>query len=200
MILPTLRRYAPEAIFYGMAGVVTKATGSFYRMRDDWNAPKEIKRDTLERETTMLAIAGASMMGIQLFFTALTRNPNFIRALNEQGANLFKKVSFKLGDTLKKYEPVVRLALAVPAFALAESISRIVGPREIWGPKSLALPKASPLEDTSQPLVKIKAKKPKASSSSHYNNPKPVFNSARPVYYPHQTTRLPQPPQIYFHA
>ncbi len=109
-----------QAAGYAAAGVATKAVGSAYRVKDDLEAPKDVFHKTVKREGALLAIAGGFLMGIQLLFTGLIykRMPNISPFL----------------------ESVTRLALAVPAFAVAEVVSRKWGGSrsEIWQEGQLA--------------------------------------------------------------
>lgn len=103
-----------EAAGYAAAGVATKAVGSFYRVEDDENAPKDVFVKTVKREGILLGLTGAFMMGIQLLFTGLIHR--------------------RLPHISPFVESVTRLALAVPAFAIAEEVSREIGGSrsEIW--------------------------------------------------------------------
>jgi hypothetical protein len=101
-----------QAAGYAAAGVATKAVGSFYRIRDDRHAPGDVLHKTIVREASLMGVAGLFLMGIQLLFTGL----------------IYKRMP-KITPFM---ESVTRLALAVPAFAISEAVSRWFGPRDIW--------------------------------------------------------------------
>ncbi len=210
---PITKRYLIEGLAYASAGVATKSVGSYYRFKDDLKAPEPILTNTIKREATMLGIAGASMMAIQLLFSVVSRKPTFIPAMSKM---------FKSSSAFKRAEPLIRLFLAVPAFALAESVSRVVGPRGLWGPNdALAQEKPStslPLFNTT-PIQKIKAKplsKPLASKAlpkvhtgsslqqkpalaSPYS-PQAVFVPSLSGYYGPPKAQHRGSSQLYFHA
>jgi hypothetical protein len=52
---------AIQAIIFG---VVTKSVGSIFRVKDDWNAPQQVLRNTVMREGLLLGLTTAFTTGI----------------------------------------------------------------------------------------------------------------------------------------
>lgn len=112
-----------QATAYAAAGVATKSVGSVARYLDDRQAPTEVKEKTVKREATLNGLAFASLFAIQLLYSWASATPPALKAISPKVANFLTKPSV---------QPLARLAMAVPAFAMAELLSRVVAPRKVW--------------------------------------------------------------------
>lgn len=121
-INPVTTSIAREVFHTALAGVATKGVGSGYRVWDDRNAPWQVKKNTIQRETATLGMVSA--------FTA---------ALDWLGHQFnLKHIPFQgLRTFLQKAASHQVLLKAIPitlGIFAAEAISRKVAPRNLWKP------------------------------------------------------------------
>jgi hypothetical protein len=102
---------AIQAIIFG---VVTKSVGSIFRVKDDWEAPRQVLRNTVMREGLLLGLTTAFTTASQALFS--------------------KTISPVLARTprLQPYELLFRAIAATGGIFLAEITSRAVAPKTPW--------------------------------------------------------------------
>jgi len=155
-----------KAVF---ASVLPKAVGSGFRVKDDWQAPAEVRRNTMKREAMTLAQVSLYAVLIDSAFKGLKRMAD---GMAQRGGGHL------LGAALRKLESrqaVFLIVLSCLANILAETVSRLVAPRNIW--KDMKAQKSTREEH----LTALK----KASQ-------KPSVRKHKPVPF----TSMPQPPTV----
>lgn len=108
------------------AAALPKAVGSLFRCYDDRNAPWAIKKDTFKREA--LTVAQVSLYGaaIQRGVKGLEK---IATSMSQKGeSNLFAEGLQKLQSN----PAIFLLILMCTANFIAEVVSRIIAPRNIW--------------------------------------------------------------------
>jgi hypothetical protein len=100
-----------QSILYAF---ITKSVGSVFRVRDDWQAPPQILRNTAEREGILLALT-----------TVFTTATQFM--LSPMLAPLLKRV-----PQLAKYELLFRAGANAAGIFVAEATSRLSAPKNYW--------------------------------------------------------------------
>ena len=106
-----------QSVLYG---VITKSVGSVFRVKDDWQAPPEIRKNTIKREGILLALTtGFTTMTQSIFSGAfgktLERNPK-----------------------LKQYELLLRAGFTAIGIFMAEATSRATAPKTSWADRQAA--------------------------------------------------------------
>ena len=108
------------------AAALPKAVGAGWRVFDDYNAPWQVKKDTIKRES--LTVAQVSFYGamIKAGFKGLEQ---FYQRISVEGErNLLAQGLHKL----EANQPVFLIGLMCTANFVAEACSRKVAPRKIW--------------------------------------------------------------------
>ncbi|MBK8189732.1 MAG: hypothetical protein IPK79_04715 [Vampirovibrionales bacterium] len=123
-------------VAYAFLGLAPRLVGPMFRINDDKYAPSKVKQDTLRREGSQAGLAFAAMLGIQLIYSAVSKQPP-IRGLSQKAVAFLTKPS---------HEAILRMMMTLPAFAGSEYISRLIAPRAVWGPNGRldAQPPATP--------------------------------------------------------
>lgn len=100
-----------QSILYG---VITKSIGSGFRVKDDWQAPPEIRNSTIKRE--------AILLGLTTGFTTMTQSIF---------SGAFGKV-LERNPRLKSYELLLRAGFTAIGIIMAEMTSRATAPKTSW--------------------------------------------------------------------
>lgn len=95
-----------------LLAAIPKSVGSLFRIWDDWEAPKDIRKSTIQRESLLL--------GLTVLFTAMMR------------PMLLKPLIQKLGPQAARHETGLNVLAAVLGISAAEVTSRFVAPKQPW--------------------------------------------------------------------
>ena len=112
-----------KAVF---ASALPKAVGSGFRIKDDWQAPADVRRNTIKREAMTLTQVSLYAVLIDSAFKGLKRMAD---GMAQRGGGRL------LGAALRKLESrqaVFLIVLSCLANILAETVSRLLAPRNIW--------------------------------------------------------------------
>lgn len=126
VVSPIRAALAGEAFYTALAGVATKGVGSGFRAWDDRNAPWQVKKNTLKRESITLAQVSVYTYVIDLLMQKLLpKASDKMKGMASQEAQAFIRKAANQKILLK----------AIPVSAgifLAETIGRKIAPRDIW--------------------------------------------------------------------
>jgi hypothetical protein len=104
----------------------TKSAGSIVRVHDDKNAPQPILHDTIKREALTLAQVG--LYGAIIKVVGDHVATNIERWVEKNGPAIARK-GF---NVLKRNQAFLMAVIAFAASILAEVVSRVFAPRDIW--------------------------------------------------------------------
>lgn len=160
----------------GLAAVptVTKSVGSFFRYNVDYkNAPAEDRRNEFKREASLLGLAFASNLAVQLL--AAKSLPKILKAALP---------AVKDPATMQAASLLARFALTIPGTIVAEGLSRVVGKPPNWNHNASQPASTGEVEHDDDDDDRNEAKRSALAGVSSFETPQAVFN-------PFATTRVP---------
>lgn len=95
-----------------LLAAIPKSVGSLFRIWDDWKAPKDVRKSTIQRESLLL--------GLTVLFTSIMR------------PLMLKPLISKLGPQIAKQETGLNVLAAILGISAAEVASRLVAPKQPW--------------------------------------------------------------------
>ncbi len=121
-ISPVTTSVAREVFHTALAAVATKGVGSGYRVWDDRNAPWQVKKNTIQRESATLGMVSALTAALDWLGHQFS-----LKHIPFQGLKTLLQKAASHHILLKS------IPITLGIFA-AEAISRKVAPRNIWKP------------------------------------------------------------------
>jgi hypothetical protein len=112
-----------KAVF---ASALPKAVGSAFRVKDDWQAPADVRRNTIKREAMTLTQVSLYAVLIDSAFKGLKRMAD---EMAQRGSGRLLSAALR---KLESRQAVFLIVLSCLANILAETVSRLVAPRNIW--------------------------------------------------------------------